>query len=137
MKRKIQSKKGMVLLEELKRKTGVNIRNLRLKNNETLVQLAEKLGVRHATVSDWENGKKMPRSSTIQKLAEYYKVSMTDIISDIPVSERTREILDSDIIDLEQLLKSETRLIYKQRVLSLRDKAILNKLVKAVILEDE
>jgi len=122
-------------VEDLKETVGRNIKKLRLENNETMVDLAEKLGVRHATVSDWETGKKMPRSNTIQKIALHYNVLMSDIVTDSQKGERTKNIADSDIVDIEKLLQSETRLVYNNKVLTTKEKAILDRLVKAVILQ--
>ena len=122
-------------MEDLKETVGRNIKKLRLENNETMVDLAEKLGVRHATVSDWETGKKMPRSNTIQKIALHYNVLMSDIVTDSQKGERTKNIADSDIVDIEKLLQSETRLVYNNKVLTTKEKAILDRLVKAVILQ--
>jgi len=76
-----------------------------------MVNFAEKLGVRHSTGSDWETGKKMPRSNTIQKLALHYNILMSDFVTISQECGRTKDLADSDIVDIEKLLHSKTRLI--------------------------
>jgi transcriptional regulator with XRE-family HTH domain len=44
-------------------------------------QLAERLGVSSATVSDWENGKKMPRPENIEALSRELAVSMEYLLN--------------------------------------------------------
>lgn len=122
-------------MDDLKVTVGKNIKKLRQCSKETIVELSEVIGVRHSTVSDWENGKKMPRTTAIQKIAEHYNVLMSDIVSDTCESDRSKEIKSNDIIDLKSLLLSETRVIFDDRVLSTQEKLILERLVKAVILQ--
>lgn len=58
-----------------------NIKRLRKLKNETAVELAESLGVSQSTISEWENGNKMPRAGAIEKLAQHYNVNKTDILN--------------------------------------------------------
>lgn len=120
----------VIIIDRLKITIGLNIKKLRLKHNETIAELAGKLGVAYSTVSDWENGKKMPRSSAIQCLSDHYNVSTSDIIS-----EPTKEISEKDIIDLEALLISGARLVYGNKILDAREKIMIGKIIKSVIEE--
>ena len=43
---------------------GRNIRKARLKKGWTQKQLAEAIGVKHNSISDWENGKSKPYADT-------------------------------------------------------------------------
>lgn len=47
-----------------------------------MTELAESIGVSQSTVSDWEHGKKMPRSGAIQKLADYFDIEKSDLLID-------------------------------------------------------
>lgn len=48
----------------------VSIKGLREKNGLTQVALAEAIGVTQACVAMWENGKALPNSDKLPKLAE-------------------------------------------------------------------
>lgn len=45
---------------------GRNIRKARLKKGWTQKQLAEAIGVKHNSISDWENGKSKPYADTLE-----------------------------------------------------------------------
>lgn len=61
--------------------TGSIIKQLRLKNNMTLEQLGDKVGVGKSTVRKWENGMiANMRRDNIAKLAEVFNVSPTYLI---------------------------------------------------------
>lgn len=56
------------------------IKNNRLKLHLTQQQLADLLGVKKQTVSEWERGNSIPRYSTLVKLKEYFKVESIDYL---------------------------------------------------------
>ena len=58
-----------------------NIRSLRGVHNETSTSLAKTLGVSQSTVSDWENGKKMPRAEAIEKMANHWNINKSQILT--------------------------------------------------------
>ncbi|MHB1324004.1 MAG: LexA family protein [Coriobacteriia bacterium] len=66
--------------------TGENIRTLRVLRGITQQQLADKVGVSGAAVSEWERGQNEPRSAALQKIAEVFDVTMEDIIKGTDVS---------------------------------------------------
>ena len=57
----------------------LQIKNLRLANGITQVELAKKLGVTTQCVSNWENDNIQPSIEMLIKISEYFKVS-TDYI---------------------------------------------------------
>ena len=59
---------------------GSNIKRLRLMNNMSQSELAEKLSVTDKAVSTWENDIKTPRMGTIQKMADLFGVAKSAII---------------------------------------------------------
>lgn len=61
-----------------------NIRKLRNERRWTQPQLADKLGVSTQTISNWETGLKVPRMGSLQKLAEIFNVSKSDLLEDKP-----------------------------------------------------
>lgn len=87
------------MVDDLKDIIAHNLEKLRRLNNKSMSELAEAIGVSQSTISDWENGKKMPRSGSIQKLADYFGVPKTELlmdnhkpISNISVSEGVTKI---------------------------------------------
>lgn len=59
---------------------GSNIKTLRLLNNMSQLELADKLGVSDKAVSTWENDIKTPRMGTIQKMADLFGIAKSAII---------------------------------------------------------
>ena len=51
-------------------------REARLQAGMTTVQLAQKMGLTQAAVSQWESGKKVPGIETICRLADLYGVTV-------------------------------------------------------------
>lgn len=63
-----------------------NIKRLRLVNDWTQEQLAEKVGVTRATVTQWETGWSQPRMGKVEKLAAAFGVSVSTIVDEAPQS---------------------------------------------------
>ncbi|MBO0447912.1 helix-turn-helix domain-containing protein [Enterococcus sp. MJM12] len=70
------------MVDDLKDIIAHNLERLRKLNNKSMSEIAESIGVSQSTVSDWANGKKMPRSGSIQKLADYFGVPKTELLMD-------------------------------------------------------
>lgn len=66
--------------------TGAAIKELRIRNNITQLQLADWLGVSDKTVSKWETGKGYPDITLLEPIAEALCVSIAELISGNPVS---------------------------------------------------
>lgn len=54
--------------------TADRIKKQRKKNNLTMQDLAEKMGVSKTTIVEWENGKREPKQDVIDKLSEFLDV---------------------------------------------------------------
>ena len=52
------------------------IKELRQKNNLTLKELGQKIGMANNTISQYETGKREPKLETWQKLASFFHVSV-------------------------------------------------------------
>lgn len=61
-----------------------NIKKLRLNADLTQAQLAEKIGVTRATVTQWETGWSKPRMGALEKLSNVFGVSVAALLSDAP-----------------------------------------------------
>ena len=58
-----------------------NLRYLREKNDVEQIQLANHLGRKSGTsVSEWESGKYTPKAGTLNEIAKYFRVSMSDLM---------------------------------------------------------
>jgi transcriptional regulator with XRE-family HTH domain len=93
---------------------GAKLKILRKGRKLTQEQLAEKLGVNRATISNYEIGRRLPNLNDLKRFAEFYGVGldyfgvvskdeMFDLLS------RARDVFESDAVSKEQ--KEE---IYKE-----------------------
>lgn len=104
----------MMPVDEIKKLFSINLRKIMLENGKTQSDIVKDLNFRQATVSDWLNGKKYPRMDKIEMLAQYFSISIDELIS---VSKQEKISLSS--LELE--------LIKKYRKLNASDKQeILN-----------
>lgn len=61
---------------------GDNIKKIRSDNNLTQEEFGKIAGVSSMAVSQWENGRAVPRMGAIQRLADYFHVSKGDLIDE-------------------------------------------------------
>ena len=59
---------------------GKIIKRIRIENNLTQKDLAEKYNVTYQAVSKWENGKNMPDISLIKQISKDFNISIDDMI---------------------------------------------------------
>mgnify|MGYP005828186581 CR=1 FL=1 len=59
---------------------GYNLRMLRFKHNLTQKQVAEATGISINSISVYENDKRFPKKEEIQKLADFYKADIDEIL---------------------------------------------------------
>jgi transcriptional regulator with XRE-family HTH domain len=86
---------------------GAKLKILRKGRKLTQEQLAEKLGVNRATISNYEIGRRLPNLNDLKRFAEFYGVGldyfgvvskdeMFDLLS------RARDVFESDAISKEE-----------------------------------
>ena len=63
-------------------------------------QIAKELGLSYSTLTDWVNGKKYPRINNIERLAEYFNVSKSDLIEDFEEIKKDNDALATIIVKL-------------------------------------
>ena len=73
-------------------KIGNFLKELRKEKGITQAQLAETLNVSARTVSRWETGNNMPDISILVDIADYYDISIPEIIN----GERKSEIMNEE-----------------------------------------
>jgi transcriptional regulator with XRE-family HTH domain len=80
------------------------VKQLRESLNLEQKQLAIDLGVSQPTISDWENGRKIPSAKSTEKLADYFNVTIDYLLgrTDTPTApdaekDTSHEVSDEDI----------------------------------------
>ncbi len=66
--------------EQLRERFSVNLKNALERNKRTQKELADYLGVSTATVSDWVNGKKIPRTDKLQSIANWLSTDLSGLL---------------------------------------------------------
>lgn len=87
-------------------KIGNFLAELRHEQNLTQEQLGAEIGVTNKTISRWENGNYMPPVEALQKLSEFYKVSINEILSGQRLPEK--EYKENAEANIKAVLKDST-----------------------------
>lgn len=61
-------------------KFAERLKELRIENNLTTIQLSKELGVGDSTISRWENGLRVPSIDHLYNIAIFFKVSADYLI---------------------------------------------------------
>lgn len=62
--------------EEKKNLFSVRLKELRLQHGFSQEELAEQIGIKQNSYSDWENGKSKPNYEKLEKIADFFGVSL-------------------------------------------------------------
>lgn len=114
------------------KKIGAFLKELRKEKQLTQEQLAEILGVTNRSISRWENGVNMPDFDLVIEIANYYDVSIEEILD----GERKNEMIDKKT---EQMLlkvadyESNEKQRFSRRICRLFIAAILSFVLYAVL----
>lgn len=79
--------------EDIKIIFSNNLNKLMNQRKETVKDVSEKTGIAYSTVNDWKNGKKMARGGSLQKLADYFEVNISDLTSNTQFNSKLNNIL--------------------------------------------
>lgn len=77
-----------------------NLKKYIAKSGKDRRTIAEDLGFPYSTLTDWVNGKKYPRINNVEKLAEYFGVSKSDLIEDFEEIKKDNDRLTTIIVKL-------------------------------------
>ena len=95
------------------------------KNNVSAADVCKACGFKQNTFSDWVNAKIYPRIDKIEIMAKYFGVSKSDLVEDVPISEKEKaERIIKDYIDNG----SDSRHTDTVAVISEEDKLLLSRL---------
>ena len=84
-----------------------NLIDLRKNKNLKQSELSKQIGYSDKTISRWENGTTVPDISTLVKLAEFYGVTLEELIHENAVQkyqENTRKKSQEEVINFYSLL---------------------------------
>lgn len=105
------------------------------KHNLSAYKVSKLTGVTQSTLSDWKRGRSTPKTDTLQKLADYFDVSVDYLMggeSDEPNAidkENNPIVLDDDALELLEELKERPEM---RTLFSVSRKATKEDILKAV-----
>ena len=102
------------------KKIGSFLKELRKEKGITQEQFAEIINVSGRTVSRWETGNNMPDISLLVEIADYFDVSIPEIIN----GERKSEVMEKEVKEVAEMLsdyagEEKTALLKKTRIISI------------------
>ena len=95
-------------------KIGSFLKELRKEQNLTQEQFAEQLGVSGRSVSRWETGINMPAISLLVEIAEFYDISISEIIDGERESEKMNEEVKETALKLSDYTETINKTIRKR-----------------------
>lgn len=101
-----------------------NLKKFMIMSGKDRKEVSKALGLPYSTLTDWMNGKKYPRINNIEKLAEYFGVSKSDLIEDFEDKKKDNDKLATIIVKIRM---NTDLLEVVDKVVSL-DKAQINSL---------
>jgi len=105
------------------------------KHNLSAYKVSKMTGVTQSTLSDWKRGRSTPKTDTLQKIADYFDVSVDYLMgreSDEPNAidkENNPIVLDDDALELLEELKERPEM---RTLFSVSRKATKEDILKAV-----
>ena len=103
------------------RKIGTFLKELRKEKGITQEQMAEELGVSGRTISRWETGSNMPDISLLVEIAEFFDVSIPEIIK----GERKSEDMKDEAKEVAETMSDYAKAEKEQLVKSIRNLSIM------------
>ena len=76
---------------------ATNLRKYITSSGKDRKEIARALNVPYSTLTDWMNANKYPRINNIEKMADYFGVSKSDLIEDFKQKQKDNDVL-ADII---------------------------------------
>ena len=111
--------KGGLRMDQIK--IGGFLKDLRKEKGITQEQLAEKLGVSGRTISRWETGNNMPDISLLVEIAEFFDVSIPEIIK----GERKSEDMKEETKEVAETMSDYARAEKEQLLKNIRNMSII------------
>ena len=103
------------------KKIGSFLKELRKEKGITQEEFAEKINVSGRTVSRWETGTNMPDISLLTEIAEFFDVSIPEIIN----GERKSEIMNEEVKEVAEKLSDYANVEKESIIKSIRSFSIV------------
>ena len=81
------------MVDEIKTIFSKNLNALMNRTGVNVSDVSDKTGIPYSTVNDWKNGKKMPRGGSLQKLADFFHVNLSDLTSELNMNATPSNII--------------------------------------------
>ena len=81
------------MVDEIKTIFSKNLNALMNRTGMNVSDVSDKTGIPYSTVNDWKNGKKMPRGGSLQKLADFFHVNLSDLTSELNMNATPSNII--------------------------------------------
>ena len=88
---------------------GDNIRTLRLAHNMTQEELGKRLGLTAMAISQWENGRAVPRMGAVEDMASLFGVKKSAIIDDVTYTTVTLSSDEDELLSIFRSMDSRAR----------------------------
>lgn len=75
------------------------------KNGITPYKVAKEAGVTQTALSNWKSGRSTPTTKTLQKIADYFGVTIDFLMTGKNTNEKTSELTPRDEKDIEKILE--------------------------------
>lgn len=59
---------------------GSTLKEIRLSQNKTLIEVEQATGISNANLSRWESGKVVPSIAFCEQLADYYGITLDELV---------------------------------------------------------
>lgn len=92
-----------------------NLKKYIVKSGKDRMDVVKDLGISYSTLTDWINGKKYPRINSIERLADYFNISKSDLIEDFDSIKKDNDLLATIIVKLrtnKELTEVVEKLLY-------------------------
>lgn len=77
-----------------------NLRKYIAMSGKDRKEIARALGFPYSTLTDWVNANKYPRINNIEKMAEYFGVSKSDLIEDFDQKQKDNDVMAEIIVKI-------------------------------------
>ncbi|MFS1511719.1 helix-turn-helix domain-containing protein [Chengkuizengella sp. SCS-71B] len=126
-------------------KLGQRLKNLRNKRGLSQYEVAEKLGIQRGRYNSWENNIAKPRFDMLEKLCDFFKVDINEIVGNEPV-EHHIQVNKNDLIsgsnlnhsktDFKVILEDDSEILFNGVPLSKKEKEKVLKVMEAMLEDD-
>ena len=90
---------------------GINLARIRKENGMSQLELAEAMGLTQSRITEYETGKKMPRTKRLREFAELFKCSIRDLIDVAPLFGTMEDLTYSQYVEEVQTKHPGTKFI--------------------------